>query len=99
MSAKVQPVAFGRRITAFYCRACHVFFGKTLSVMVGEADAGGLWYGASAAAFIDWLLRDPGHCANQLVYYRRSRRLDPPVHAPGRTAVRGRRVVFLQRMQ
>lgn len=99
MSARVQPVAFGRRVTAFYCRACHVFFGKTLSVMVGEADAGGFWYGAPAAAFIDWLLRDPGHCANQLVYYRRSRRLPPGVPMPGRKSGRARRVVILHRMQ
>lgn len=75
MSARVQPAVFGRRITIFYCRTCSVLFGKTVSVMVGEAQAEGRWYGALSAAFIDWLLRDPGHCANQLIYYRRSRRL------------------------
>lgn len=56
-----------------------MLFGKTISVMAGEADAQGRWYGAPGAALIDWLLRDPDHCANQLVYYRRSLRLDMTV--------------------
>lgn len=76
MPVKVQQVAFGRRVTIFYCRSCEAVFGKTISVMIGEAVVAGRWYGGPSAVFIDWLLRDPEHCANQLVYYRRARRLD-----------------------
>lgn len=76
MPSTVQPVRFARRVTIFYCSSCHLLFGKTISVMAGEANAAGRWYGGPSAAFIDWLLRDPDHCANQLIYYRRLRR--PP---------------------
>jgi hypothetical protein len=76
MPAKSQPAGFARRVTIFYCRSCHALFGKTISVMAGEAEAAGRWYGAPGAALIDWLLREPDHCASQLIYYRRARRLD-----------------------
>ncbi len=49
-----------------YCRTCNLIFGKTLSVMAGEADAQGKWYGYSCCIFINWLLRDPKHCVNEL---------------------------------
>lgn len=55
--------------------ACYAIFGKTISVIAGEVEADGRWYGAILVLFIDWLLREPDHCANQLVYRRRLNRL------------------------
>lgn len=75
MHAKPRPIRFPRHVAVAYCTACHTLFGKTISVMAGEALEDGRWYGRPGAAFIDWLLRDPGHCANQLVYYRRLHRV------------------------
>lgn len=96
MSARSQRVAFARGITVFYCRACHALFGKTLSVMIGEADAAGRWHGAAGAAFVDRLLRDPGHCAKQLVHYRRARRLPAPDIARGGERRAGRGWTFAE---
>jgi hypothetical protein len=34
--------------------------------MAGEAQALGKWYGGPCSRFINWLLRDPEHCTNEL---------------------------------
>ncbi|MHA1164941.1 MAG: hypothetical protein ACTSP0_05085 [Alphaproteobacteria bacterium] len=57
---------FYRHAVRFYCRTCGALFGKTLSFMAGEAHALGKWYGGPCCQFINWLLRDPMHCANEL---------------------------------
>jgi len=75
MQVKTRPIRFPRHVAVAYCTACHALFGKTLSVMAGEAHADGRWYGQFCTIFIDWLLRDPDHCANQLLYYRRLNRV------------------------
>ena len=61
-----RTAGFYRHVTRVYCRACRALFGKTLSLMAGEAEAQGRWYGALCRRFIDWLLRDPGHCETEL---------------------------------
>lgn len=60
----------GRRVIVFYCRSCHRLFGKTISVMLGEAEEQGRWYGYTSCIFINWLLRDPNHCQNELHHFR-----------------------------
>lgn len=76
MRTAVQARNFPRNVTVAYCTACHALFGKTISVIAGEAEARGVWYGLMLASAIDAFLREPDHCANQLVYYRRLNRLD-----------------------
>lgn len=61
-----RALGFEQKIVRLYCRACRLIFGKTLSVMAGEAEAQGKWYGRTCSQFIDWLLRDPGHCEKEL---------------------------------
>lgn len=75
MHIEVRNKTFPRQVTIAYCTTCHALFGKTVSVIAGEAEAEGRWYGTPLAAFIDWLLREPRHCASQLIYYRRLNRL------------------------
>ena len=53
-------------VARVYCRTCQVLFGKTLSLMAGEAEQEGRWYGRPCCAFINWLLRDADHCENEL---------------------------------
>ncbi len=60
----------GRQVIVFYCRSCHRLFGKTISVMLGEAEEQGRWYGYTSCIFINWLLRDPNHCQNELNDFR-----------------------------
>jgi len=57
---------FTPHVARVYCRACGALFGKTLSFMAGEAHALGKWYGGPSTQFINWLLRDPMHCENEL---------------------------------
>lgn len=71
MPSQVQPPRllasdFGQHVALLYCRTCRRLFGKTLSLMVGEAQALGRWYGSPCARFINWLLQDPEHCENEL---------------------------------
>ena len=63
---RARASGFYLRVAPVYCRACRALFGKTLSFMAGEAEALGKWYGRPCCSFINWLLRDPGHCANEL---------------------------------
>ena len=55
-----------RQVILLYCRACNMLFGKTISVIAGESEEQGKWYGCLCYIFINWLLRDPKHCANEL---------------------------------
>ena len=55
-----------RQLILLYCGTCYLLFGKTISVMAGEAEAQEKWYGYSCCIFINWLLRDPKHCVNEL---------------------------------
>jgi hypothetical protein len=57
---------FTPRVARVYCRTCRTLFGETLSFMAGEAQAEGKWYGGPSTQFINWLLRDPKHCENEL---------------------------------
>lgn len=71
MATQIQPPrprarGFWQLFVRFYCRSCLALFGKTLSFMAGEAHALGKWYGRPCARFINWLLRDPLHCENEL---------------------------------
>lgn len=75
MLMQARKLIFNKRVTNAYCMTCHATFGKTISVMAGEAEEAGIWYGKLGARFIDWLLSEPHHCANQLFYYRRLHRL------------------------
>ncbi len=75
MVVKVQKSKLPRKVTDAYCKACYALFGKTLSVMAGEALMEERWYGIASVTFIDWLLGEPYHCAMQLVYFRRRNRL------------------------
>lgn len=61
-----RPRVLAPQIVRFYCRTCSMLFGKTISLMAGEAQALGRWYGSPSASFINWLLRDPDHCENEL---------------------------------
>lgn len=74
MPTNSQPLSniqnFGDQAFLFYCKTCHLFFGKTFSVMAGEAEEQGKWYGLLYCASIDWLLRDPRHCQNELQAHR-----------------------------
>jgi len=65
-TSRPRASGFYRHVARVYCRACRALFGKTLSLMAGEAEAQGRWYGRPCCSFIDWLLRDPYHCANEL---------------------------------
>ena len=56
----------GQHVARFYCRTSRRLFGKTLSLMAGEAHAMGRWYGGPCTWFINRLLRDPMHCENEL---------------------------------
>ena len=55
----------GRKLYLAYCAICQKLFGRTFSVMAGEAQDKGYWLGSAACVFIDLLLRDPGHCENE----------------------------------
>jgi len=55
-----------RRLIVVYCRVCERMFGKTISVMAGEAEQNGRWYGPTLCLTINWVLRDPDHCAQHL---------------------------------
>lgn len=75
MFTKIRKVIFCKAVATTYCRTCHAVFGKTISVMAGEAGAENRWYGPAATAFIDRLLAEPNHCTNQFIYFtRKSRR-------------------------
>lgn len=74
MLAQARKFIFTRQVSTAYCRTCQALFGKTISVMAGEAAAEARWYGPASATFIDWLLAEPNHCANQLIYYTRKNR-------------------------
>ena len=65
-TSRPKPQGFYRHIVRFYCRSCRALFGKTLSLMAGEAEQDGRWYGGYCCRFINRLLRDPEHCANEL---------------------------------
>ena len=65
-TARPQSQGFYRQFVRVYCRTCRALFGKTLSFMAGEAHALGRWYGGPCSRFINWLLRDPEHCENEL---------------------------------
>lgn len=69
MQTQLQSVPIGKPVTVVYSATCYFLFGKTISVMVGEAYELGCWYGPPSAAAINWLLRDPDHCASQLEDY------------------------------
>jgi len=74
MLTQIRRLIFCKTVTTTYCRTCHAVFGKTISVMAGEAGAKDRWYGLAAITFIDWLLAEPNHCANQFIYYTRLNR-------------------------
>lgn len=74
MLTQVRKLIFSKRVATAYCTTCHALFGKTISVMAGEAGAEGRWYGGICIRFIDWLLAEPNHCANQFIYYTRLNR-------------------------
>jgi hypothetical protein len=74
MMSYARRLILSRQVVSAYCLACHRLFGKTISVMAGEAGEARRWYGRASVAFIDWLLDEPHHCATQLVYYRRLER-------------------------
>ncbi len=57
---------FWQLFVRFYCLSCRALFGKTLSLMAAEANQHGKWHGGACCQFINWLLRDPLHCANEL---------------------------------
>ncbi len=57
---------FDQRIVWAYGWTCRLLFGKTLSVMAGEAQAQGRWMGCICARSINWLLRDPEHCESEV---------------------------------
>jgi len=65
-TSRPQPLGFYRQFVRFYCLVCRALFGKTLSFMAGEAEELGKWHGALSCRFINWLLRDPEHCANEI---------------------------------
>ena len=54
------------RLFIVYCRTCNLLFGKTISVMAGEAREQERWCGQLLCVAIDWVLRDPNHCAQEL---------------------------------
>ena len=54
------------RLFQHYCSICNRLFGKTFSVMAGDAAERGKWYGRVFSGAINWLLREPGHCAEEL---------------------------------
>lgn len=72
MQTQVQSFDFGKQVTVIYSATCHSLFGKTISVMAGEAQAQGRWYGPPCCIVINWLLRDSMHCANELNDYMNS---------------------------
>lgn len=74
MLRQVRKVIYSRQVATAYCMTCHAVFGKTFSVMAGEAGANGRWYGLVCARVIDALLAEPDHCANQFIYYTRKNR-------------------------
>ena len=65
-TARPQARGLWLHVARVYCRTCRALFGKTLSFMAGEAQQQGKWYGGPCSKFINWLLRDPEHCANEL---------------------------------
>jgi hypothetical protein len=65
-TSRPQASGFYRQFVRFYCLVCRALFGKTLSFMAGEAQQQGKWYGSPCSTFINWLLRDPEHCSNEL---------------------------------
>jgi len=69
--------SFEKHVRIVYCETCTVLFGKTLSVMAGEAQHEGRWYGRSCCIAINWLLRDPDHCVNELKDFRNE---PPTIH-------------------
>ena len=69
MQIEFQQSAIGRPVTVVYSATCYLLFGKTISVMAGEAAEFGYWYGSLFSLAINWLLRDPAHCVNELNDY------------------------------
>ena len=61
-----RAFSFERQLVWVYGWTCRLLFGKTLSVMAGEAERQGKWYGCPCTHFINWLLCDPCHCENEL---------------------------------
>lgn len=69
MQTEFHQSTIGRPVTVVYSATCYLLFGKTISVMAGEAAEFGYWYGESCCEVINWLLRDPQHCVNELIDY------------------------------
>ena len=65
-SLSTNNQGFEQQVILLYCGTCYLLFGKTISVMAGEAEEQGKWYGFFCCIFINWLLRDPKHCVNEL---------------------------------
>ncbi len=61
-----QTQGFEQQIVILYGWTCRQLFGKTLSVMAGQAEEQGKWYGCHCCIFVNFLLRDPRHCADEL---------------------------------
>jgi hypothetical protein len=54
---------------------------ETISHRVARAQARGVWWGGGAAKFVNWVMRDPQHCASVLVHPNRAD-AQIPLNAP-----------------